>query len=150
MISGTVSPAPGASYPLPAGTRVHLLKPDHSLFGKAEVIPADGAYAFQAVPPGIFILRAIPATDQVILHVTPLAALPHQRHADVLRYGCAVEVFDADGSPIEERFNQDVLIAFRYIDAELIANGVNESHLKPAYFSTTTDPWTIPDSYVVD
>jgi hypothetical protein len=60
------------------------------------------------------------------------------------------EAFDADGNPIEQDFNQDVLITFTYDKAELIAAGINENWLKPAYFSTTTDSWTIPDSYVVD
>jgi hypothetical protein len=93
---------------------------------------------------------ALPATGQVMLHITPIATFPQQQHANVLRYGYAFEAFDADGNPIEERFNADVLIVFPYTEAELIAGGINENHLKPAYFSTTTDAWTIPDSYVVD
>ena len=28
--------------------------------------------------------------------------------------------------------------------------GISESFLKPAYFSTTTNEWTFPESYVVD
>ncbi len=47
-------------------------------------------------------------------------------------------------------FNQDVLIRFTYSQAELLALHIHEALLKPAYFSTTQDEWTIPDSYVVD
>ena len=93
---------------------------------------------------------ALPVNGRVILHITPIATFPHQRHANVLRYGYAFEAFDEAGNPIEARFNQDVLIVFPYSEAELIAGGIRESHLKPAYFSTTTDSWTFPNSYVVD
>ncbi len=30
------------------------------------------------------------------------------------------------------------------------AAGISEHFLKPAYFSTTTNEWTFPESYVVD
>jgi len=93
---------------------------------------------------------ALPASGRVILHITPIATFPHQQHANVLRYGYAFEAFDEVGNPIEQRFNQDALIVFPYSEAELIVGGIRESHLKPAYFSTTTDSWTFPNSYVVD
>ena len=104
---------------------------------------ADGTRIF--IPAG-----ALPVEGQVILHITPIATLPHQQHANVYKYGYAFEAFDEMGNPIEEHFNQDVLIVFTYSEAELIAAGIHEHWLKPAYFSTTTDQWTIPDSYVVD
>ncbi len=104
---------------------------------------ADGTRIY--IPAG-----ALPVVGRVLLRITPIATFPHQHHANVLRYGYAFEAFDAEGNPIEERFNQDVLIVFTYSEAELIAGGINENWLKPAYFSTTTDSWTIPDSYVVD
>ena len=93
---------------------------------------------------------ALPVTGRVILHITPIATFPQQHHANVLRYGYAFEAFDEAGNPIEQNFNQDVLIVFPYTDAELLAGGINENWLKPAYFSTTTDSWTFPESYVVD
>jgi hypothetical protein len=93
---------------------------------------------------------ALPVTGQVILHITPIATFPHQRHANVYKYGYAFEAFDESGNPIEAHFNQDVLIVFSYSQTELIAQGIHENWLRPAYFSTTTDSWTIPDSYVVD
>jgi hypothetical protein len=43
-----------------------------------------------------------------------------------------------------------VLITFSYDEAELLAMGISEQWLKPAYWSTTTDNWTFPESYVVD
>ena len=43
-----------------------------------------------------------------------------------------------------------MLITFSYDDAELWRMGLSEHWLKPAYFSTTTDSWTFPESYVVD
>jgi hypothetical protein len=57
---------------------------------------------------------------------------------------------DEDGQPIEQRFNQEVLIAFPYDEGELRRTGIVEDRLKPAYFSTTTDSWTCPEGYVVD
>jgi hypothetical protein len=104
---------------------------------------ADGTRIY--IPAG-----ALPVSGQVSLHITPIGALPHQHHANLFGYGYTFEAFDADGNPIEDHFNQDVLIVFPYDRAQLIAQGVNERWLKPAYFSTTTDSWTIPDSYVVD
>jgi hypothetical protein len=104
---------------------------------------ADGTRIY--IPAG-----ALPVSGQVILHITPVATFPRQHHANVYRYSYTFEAFDADGNPIEQDFNQDVLITFTYDKAELIAAGINENWLKPAYFSTTTDSWTIPDSYVVD
>jgi hypothetical protein len=92
----------------------------------------------------------MPVSGTVTLHVTPIATFPHQRHANVYRYGYAFTAVDAYGQPIEQRFNQDVLITFHYSDAELRALGLSEQWLKPAYFSTTTDSWTFPQSYVVD
>ncbi|HJW84780.1 MAG TPA: hypothetical protein VJ754_10790, partial [Anaerolineae bacterium] len=104
---------------------------------------ADGTRLY--IPAG-----ALPVTGQVILHITPIATFPQQQHANVLRYGYAFEAFDAHGNPIEQHFNQDVLIVFTYTEGDLIAGGINENQLRPAYFSTTTDSWTFPDSYIVD
>lgn len=97
------------------------------------------------IPAGV-----LPVSGRVLLRITPTATFPHQHHANVYRYGYTFEAFDAEGNPIEQHFNQDVLIVFTYSKAELIAGGINESQLKPAYFSTTTDSWTFPDAYVVD
>jgi hypothetical protein len=43
-----------------------------------------------------------------------------------------------------------VTIGFKYDPLELVRLGIRESMLKPAYFSTTTDRWTLPESYAVD
>lgn len=94
--------------------------------------------------------RAMPVSGTVTLHITPIATFPHQRHANVYRYGYAFTAADSNGQPIEQQFNQDVLITFPYDEAELIQMGISEQWLKPAYFSTTTDSWTFPESYVVD
>jgi hypothetical protein len=82
--------------------------------------------------------------------VAPIATLPHQRHANVYKYGYAFLATDSNGQPIEDHFNQDVIIGFTYDDAELYRLGIFEPKLKPAYYSTTTDHWTFPDSYAVD
>ncbi len=94
--------------------------------------------------------NAMPVTGQVTLHIVPIATLPHQRHANVYRYGYAFTAVDGEGQPITEHFNQDVVIGFAYDDRELWSAGISEHFLKPAYFSTTTDEWTFPESYVVD
>ena len=49
-----------------------------------------------------------------------------------------------------ESFNQNVIISFAYEDEELIALNLDEQHLRPAYFATSTQTWTVPESYVVD
>jgi hypothetical protein len=107
------------------------------------ILLADGTYIY--VP-----ANAMPVTGQVTLHIVPIAMLPHQRHANVYRYGYAFTAVDAGGQPITDHFNQEVVISFAYEERELWAAGIAEHLLKPAYFSTTTNEWTFPESYVVD
>jgi hypothetical protein len=107
------------------------------------ILLADGTHIY--IPAG-----AMPVEGRVTLHVVPIATLPHQRHANVYRYGYAFTAVDGEGQPIIEHFNQEVVIGFAYDERELWAAGINEHFLKPAYFSTTTDEWTFPESYVVD
>jgi hypothetical protein len=107
------------------------------------ILLADGTHVY--IPAG-----ALPVEGQVTLHVVPIATLPHQRHADVYRYGYAFTAVDAEGQPITEHFNQEVVIGFAYDERELRAAGISEFFLKPAYFSTTANEWTFPESYVVD
>jgi hypothetical protein len=122
--------------------------------------PAPVAVTFDASQPQRILLadgthiyipaNAMPVTGQVTLHIVPIATLPHQRHANVYRYGYAFTAVDAEGQPITEHFNQEVVIGFAYDERELWAAGISEHFLKPAYFSTTTNKWTFPESYVVD
>jgi hypothetical protein len=125
-------------HPLPAPVTVSF---DASQEQYVEL--ADGTSIY--IPAG-----AMPVSGTVTLHVTPIATFPHQRHANVYRYGYAFTAADRHGQPIEQRFNQEVLIIFPYDEAELVRMGISEQKLKPAYFSTTTDSWTFPESYVVD
>lgn len=104
---------------------------------------ADGTHIF--IPAG-----ALPVTGTVTLRIVPIATLPHQHHALVIKYGYAFLATDASGAPIEDHFNQDVVISFEYDEADLAPLGIPEVWLKPAYFSTTTDQWTFPESYVID
>ena len=92
----------------------------------------------------------MPVEEQVTLHIVPIATVPHQRHANVYRYGYAFTAVDGEGQPVTEHFNQDVVIGFSYEDRELWRMGISEHWLKPAYFSTTANQWTFPESYVVD
>ncbi|MBN1259499.1 MAG: carboxypeptidase regulatory-like domain-containing protein, partial [Anaerolineae bacterium] len=108
-----------------------------------QITLADGTHIF--IPAG-----ALPAEGQVTLHIAPIATLPHQRHANIYRYGYAFTAVDATGQPITEHFNQEVVIGFAYDERELRLGGIAEDRLKPAYFSTTTNLWTFPESYVVD
>ena len=105
--------------------------------------PGNGTHIY--VPAG-----AMPVEGLVTLHVVPIATLPHQRHANVYRYGYAFTAVDEDGQPITEHLNQEVVIGFSYDERELWVAGISEHLLKPAYFSTTTNEWTFPESYVVD
>ncbi len=104
---------------------------------------ADGTQIF--IPAG-----AMPVSGLVTLRIVPIATLPHQHHANVIKYGYAFLATDASGAPIEQHFNQEVIIHFAYDENELAQTGIPEQWLKPAYFSTTTDQWTFPVSYVVD
>lgn len=108
------------------------------------IVLADGTHIY--IPAG-----AMPVTGEVTLRVVPIATLPHQRHApNTYGYGYAFLATDSTGQPIESHFNQDVVIGFRYDDAEIARQGIFEPRLKPAYFSTTENSWTFPDSYAVD
>jgi hypothetical protein len=107
------------------------------------ILLADGTHIY--IPAG-----AMPVEGQVTLHIVPIATLPHQRHADVYRYGYAFTAVDEEGQPITEHFDQEVVIGFAYKERELWAAGISEHLLKPAYFSTTANEWTFPESYVVD
>ncbi len=104
---------------------------------------ADGTHIF--IPAG-----ALPATGRVTLRIMPLATLPHQHHALLIKYGYAFLATDETGAPIEDHFNQEVIIHFSYNEAELWPLGIPEQWLKPGYFSTTTNEWTLPNSYVID
>lgn len=104
---------------------------------------ADGTDIF--VPAG-----AMPVAGQVTLHITPIATFPHQHHARLYKYGYAFIATDATGAPITSHFNQNVIIRFSYDEAALHELNLREDRLKPAYYSTSTQSWTIPDSYVVD
>lgn len=94
--------------------------------------------------------NAMPATGMVTLRVVPIATLPHQKHANVLRYGYAFLATDESGAAIEEHFNQNVVITFHYDEASLNPLHIYEPWLKPAYYSTTDERWEFPESYVVD
>ena len=107
------------------------------------ILLADDTYVY--VPAG-----AMPVEGQVTLHVVPIATLPHQRHATVYGYGYAFTAVDEAGQPISEHFNQEVVIGFAYDEQELWAAGISEHSMRPAYFSTTANEWTFPESYVVD
>lgn len=100
---------------------------------------ADGTKLF--IPAG-----AMPVEGMVTLRIVPIATLPHQRHAQIVRYGYAMFATDESGRPIEEHFNLPVLIRFRYDELHLTDSVLR---LKPAYFSTTTNEWTFPEYYVV-
>ncbi len=104
---------------------------------------SDGTRIF--IPAG-----AIPATGNVILHITPLANGSHEAHADPIDLSYAFEAYTSDGELITSNFNQDVVITFKYDPADLAALHFDLRHVRPAYFSTTTDSWTAPDSFVID
>lgn len=93
---------------------------------------------------------AIPVEGDVTLHITPIATLPHQNNARLYKYGYAFIATDADGTPVTQSFNQNVIIRFSYEEAELHRLGLTEEHLQPAYYSTSTQSWTLPNSFVVD
>lgn len=104
---------------------------------------ADGTQIY--IPAG-----AMPVNGLVTLRIVPIATLPHQKHAEILRYGYAFLATDESGQPIEAQFNQDVVISFAYEEEWLDDLRIHENWLKPMYYSTTTNRWTFPESFVVD
>jgi hypothetical protein len=94
--------------------------------------------------------NAMPVSGQVTLRILPIATLPRQHSANVLDYGYAFLATGPDGEPIESNFNTEVTITFSYTDEQLAAERIFEPLLQPAYFSTTTDSWIFPGSFVVD
>ncbi|HZY44810.1 MAG TPA: hypothetical protein VFF70_08685, partial [Anaerolineae bacterium] len=104
---------------------------------------SDGTRIF--IPAG-----AISATGNVILHITPLANGSHEAHADPIDLSYAFEAYTSDGQLITSNFNQDVVITFKVDPADLAARHLDLRHVRPAYYSTTTNSWTVPDSFVID
>ncbi len=94
--------------------------------------------------------NAMPVSGTVTLQIMPIATLPHQRRANVLKYGYAFTAMDESGEPITDHFNQEVIISFPYDEAELRRLGISEARLRPAYYSTTEERWTLPNSFTVD
>lgn len=56
------------------------------------ILLADGTHIY--IP-----ANAMPMEGRVTLHVVPIATLPHQRHADVYRYGYGFTAVGGKGSP---------------------------------------------------
>ena len=92
----------------------------------------------------------MPTTGQVTLRIVPLAGLPHQQHVNIYKYGYAFLASDENGAPIEDHFNQEVIISFSYQKSELAQLQIHERRLKPAYYSTTEQRWVFPENFVID
>lgn len=125
-------------YPLPGPVAVSFAADE-----TAHLNLADGTQL--TIPAG-----AMPVSGTVTLHATPIATFPHQHHARLYKHGYAFVAVDAAGNEIADSFNQEVEITFTYEEEALEKLNLDEDDLKPAYFSTTTDSWTVPDSYLVD
>ncbi len=95
---------------------------------------------------------AMPTTDTVRIAITPLVdELPRTLTSRPLGYGYAIAAYDdATGSQIVSNFNTDVNITLYYAEADLRQKNFNVKDLVPAYFSTTTNAWTLVDSFTVD
>lgn len=109
----------------------------------ADLTLADGTKVH--VPAG-----AMPVSGNVILQAMPLVNTFFNRYGDVEGMSYAFEAFSADGQPIATTFNTDVSITFPYHPEQLEHRGLRLAQLRPAYFSTTTNSWTRPDSFVND
>jgi hypothetical protein len=123
-------------------------------------LPGQKVFAFDAttaqlleLPDGTRIgipAGALATEGTVIVQAVPIAELPNQRHARPFTFGWALIATDSEGNVLSGPFNQNVIITFQYTEADLIREGVDEDTLVPAYYSTTTRRWTIPDGYIVD
>ena len=110
-----------------------------------EIVLADGTEIY--IPAGAL---PVDVGEDVTLHITPIATLPHQHHARLYKYGYAFIALDQNGTQITSNFNQNVYITFSYSDAEIDALDLDEDVLVPAWYSTSTQTWMLPQSYVVD
>jgi hypothetical protein len=124
------------SKPAPVVVTFDALQPQH-------IDLADGTSIF--IPGG-----AMPVSGTVTLRIVPVAGLPWQRHAAILNYGYSFYASGEDGLPIEESFNQDVVISFAYNRRDLQDHHMREDDLRPVYFSTVENRWVFPQSYVID
>jgi len=94
---------------------------------------------------------AIPAdTDDVTIDIYPLALAPEQHFEEVVGFSHAIVAYDANGTQVTERFYENVAITLPYSETVLASLGIDEEDILPAYLSTTTGRWTVPESYVVD
>ena len=93
---------------------------------------------------------AMPVSGEVTVRIVPIATVAEQQDANVLGYGYAFLASDANGTLIEQQFNQDVTISFPYSESDLSTLGISENDLQPAYFSTTDNEWIIADTFAVD
>ncbi len=87
-------------------------------------------------------------TETVSISIDPVATLPDQDHAEVVSYGYQILAKDSNGALIEQSFNKDVELTFRY-DPDQTAN-IPEGELEVAYYSTTTGQWTIVENFVIN
>ena len=87
---------------------------------------------------------AIPTDGEITLRVVPLATLPQRPDAQVITYGYAFFATDEYGAPIEAHFNHNVVIRFPY------DGGLSDRQIRPAYFSTTTNEWTVPEHWTFE
>lgn len=110
-----------------------------------ELSLADGTTIF--IPAGAM---PVGEGESVTIHITPIATLPHQNSARLYKYGYAFIAMDENGNQISSNFNQNVLITLSYTDEELERLELDEDRLIPSYYSTTTESWAEPESYVVN
>ncbi|MEM8859125.1 MAG: hypothetical protein AAGD96_12435, partial [Chloroflexota bacterium] len=91
---------------------------------------------------------AMPVTGTVKISIDPKVTMFDQDHAEVVNYGYQILAKDSTGALIEESFDEAVTITFAYDPTQ--TGGIPEDELKAAYFSTTTEQWTIADTLIVD
>jgi len=117
---------PGGGLPVPSGTRVHLLNPNLSIHGDAPVNPATGAYSFGAVPPGAYVLRAIPpqVSDYTPSNFQPINVLYDPLTVDLQLTNPSITgtVYAPDGlTPVDAWVS--VFAAGRQVESRLAVSG---------------------------
>jgi len=89
---------------------------------------------------------------EVTIIIEPrVGGLPDNLEYRTVGYGYAITAREkASGKEINDKFNKEVLLTFRYTDEQLAGLGISEGDIRPAFFSGTSDAWHPMGSFTID
>lgn len=93
--------------------------------------------------------NTIASSGTVTVNANPTINIQSQKTAQPLGYGYSMEAVDANGQAIT-KFNGNITMCFKYTDAQLEDNGVEEASLVPSYWDTASGTWKKPANVTHD